>query len=123
MQVSSDEITYTTVGIPESKIFTMNKKVELQNKDLVTCTSNSIKSYDTLTQYVNQYFPSKHAELSYSNEFSSFSFWKVNNAIPETTETTNEPWRRPSVQLYKEQNIHIDDSKRFYIYIFNKIKK
>ncbi|CAF3544133.1 unnamed protein product [Rotaria sp. Silwood1] len=68
----NDQWAYTAVGIPETRIFTINPRGEVVRQKLsqVLCTS-----YKNLHEVVDQVFPPMDA-FSASEEYSSFTFWR-----------------------------------------------
>ncbi|XP_075701465.1 phosphatidate phosphatase LPIN3-like isoform X2 [Rhinoderma darwinii] len=79
----NDVLAYREVGVPESRIFTVNPKGEL-TQDL---NSSFKTSYAALRDLVNVMFPppSSHSVSALlSQEFSDFSFWR--NPLPNLIE-------------------------------------
>ena len=65
----NDVISYKTIGIPLSRIFTINPRGELKHEVSQTFQT----SYTKLCAYVDQIFPPINQNQT---EFSSFSYWK-----------------------------------------------
>ncbi|XP_028301629.1 phosphatidate phosphatase LPIN2 isoform X2 [Gouania willdenowi] len=73
----NDAFAYKQVGVPETKIFTVNPKGELIQEK----TKGNKSSYSHLSEVVEHFFPELNAGGSTSSvlhlsEFSSFSYWK-----------------------------------------------
>ncbi|CAF1434877.1 unnamed protein product [Rotaria sordida] len=68
----NDQWAYTAVGIPETRIFTINPRGEVVRQKLsqVLCTS-----YKNLHEVVDQVFPPMDS-FSASESYSSFTFWR-----------------------------------------------
>lgn len=70
---TSDVRSYRTVGIPESRIFTINPAGEVKHE--VSATFQS--SYSKLCDYVDLIFPPfKASNNPTKNEYDSFSYWR-----------------------------------------------
>jgi phosphatidate phosphatase LPIN len=67
----NDVISYKTVGIPLSRIFTINPSGELKHEVSQTFQS----SYSKLCDYVDQIFPPIKPSLN-QTEYSSYTYWK-----------------------------------------------
>ncbi|XP_069014162.1 phosphatidate phosphatase LPIN2 isoform X1 [Embiotoca jacksoni] len=79
---TNDAYAYKQVGVPETRIFTVNPKGELIQER----TKGNKSSYSHLSELVEHFFPMTFVEGSTScvldcPEFSSFSFWK--EPLPE----------------------------------------
>lgn len=71
----SDVITYKTVGIAESKIFTINPQ-----GNIVLELTNSLKgTHQTLNSFVDAMFPELNAGnvVDFDNRFTDLTFWKI----------------------------------------------
>ncbi|XP_069809076.1 phosphatidate phosphatase LPIN3-like isoform X2 [Dendropsophus ebraccatus] len=69
----NDVLAYREVGVPESRIFTVNPRGELTQE----LNSSFKSSYAALRDLVNVMFPPPSSlALSVSQEFSDFSFWR-----------------------------------------------
>ncbi|KAM9813510.1 phosphatidate phosphatase LPIN2 [Neosynchiropus ocellatus] len=78
---TNDALSYKQVGVPDTRIFTVNPKGELTQEK----TKGNKSSYSHLSELVQHFFP-EAAVLSTSTaldfpEFSSFSFWR--DPLPE----------------------------------------
>ncbi|XP_024125419.1 phosphatidate phosphatase LPIN2 isoform X1 [Oryzias melastigma] len=74
---TNDAYAYKKVGVPETRIFTVNPKGELTQE----MTKGNKSSYSHLSELVEHFFPALSACSSTSSvldcpEFSSFSYWK-----------------------------------------------
>ncbi|KAM4623229.1 phosphatidate phosphatase LPIN3-like [Discoglossus pictus] len=79
----NDVVAYKQVGVPESRIFTVNSKGELTKEQ----NSSFRSSYSALSELVNVMFPpfpSCSGEALLSPGFSHFSFWR--DPVPELNE-------------------------------------
>uniref|UniRef100_A0A8C8DZT9 phosphatidate phosphatase n=1 Tax=Oryzias sinensis TaxID=183150 RepID=A0A8C8DZT9_9TELE len=79
---TNDAYAYKKVGVPETRIFTVNPKGELTQE----MTKGNKSSYTHLSELVEHFFPTLSACSSTSSvldcpEFSSFSYWK--EPLPE----------------------------------------
>ncbi|XP_035006034.1 phosphatidate phosphatase LPIN2 isoform X1 [Hippoglossus stenolepis] len=79
---SNDAYAYKQVGVPDTRIFTVNPKGELIQEK----TKGNKSSYCHLSELVEHFFPVLSAEGSLSSafeypEYSSFSYWK--EPLPE----------------------------------------
>ncbi|XP_029990821.1 phosphatidate phosphatase LPIN2 isoform X2 [Sphaeramia orbicularis] len=79
---TNDAYAYKQVGVPDTRVFTVNPKGELFQEK----TKGNKSSYNNLSEVVEHFFPELCVEGSASSafdcpEFSSFSFWK--EPLPE----------------------------------------
>lgn len=73
---TSDVVAYKTVGIPVSRIFTINPQGELKHE--VSRTFQS--SYSNLCDFVDLIFPPlKPSAAIIRAEYDSFNFWRTNH--------------------------------------------
>ncbi|CAF3361471.1 unnamed protein product [Rotaria sp. Silwood1] len=73
----NDLLAYTTVGIPETRIFTINPRGEIVREKISQVLSTS---YKNLHEVVDQLFPPIDS-FSASEYFSSFTFWRERPTI------------------------------------------
>ncbi|XP_077522017.1 phosphatidate phosphatase LPIN isoform X1 [Amblyomma americanum] len=98
----NDTLAYRAVGIPVSRIFTINPKGELK----LELMQNFLSSYHCLSDVVDHVFPPLHnnpeqgfcgaQSFSACEEFSSFTYWRepiaaVEIEIEEPSKTTTKP--------------------------------
>jgi phosphatidate phosphatase LPIN len=69
---TSDVKSYKTVGIPESRIFTINPQGEVKHE-----VSGAFQSsYSKLCDYVDLIFPPFKSSLEIKSEYDSFNYWR-----------------------------------------------
>ncbi|GMM53277.1 phosphatidate phosphatase [Starmerella bacillaris] len=83
----TDAISYRSVGVPSTKIFTINKESEVRMELLELTGIKS--SYILITDLVDQLFPPVHTEINKlfdlnSQEFSDTKYWK--QPLPELSD-------------------------------------
>ncbi|KAI0253971.1 Lipin/Ned1/Smp2-domain-containing protein [Lactifluus subvellereus] len=73
----TDALSYRSVNIPSSRIFTIdsNGEVKMELLDLVGHKSESVKSYIHMTDLVDQMFPP--ITHKWENEFTDNNYWKA----------------------------------------------
>eukprot|EP01090_Pellita_catalonica_P023717 TRINITY_DN9923_c0_g2_i1.p1 TRINITY_DN9923_c0_g2~~TRINITY_DN9923_c0_g2_i1.p1 ORF type:complete len:306 (-),score=48.11 TRINITY_DN9923_c0_g2_i1:810-1727(-) len=67
----SDVISYTAVGVPQGKIFTINKYGEIR-----TTNKTYKKSYIKLNDLVHEMFPAVNNQPHTEEEYNAFQYWK-----------------------------------------------
>lgn len=84
---TSDVLSYTAVGIPDDRMFTINHRGELRQEKLPTYTT----TLSDLGEVVDNFFPfiapesSKiHTTVSFTQNFSDFSYWR--NDLPSLSD-------------------------------------
>ncbi|KAL3228810.1 hypothetical protein MRX96_023712 [Rhipicephalus microplus] len=104
----NDTLAYRAVGIPVSRIFTINPKGELK----LELMQNFLSSYHCLSDVVDHVFPPLHSTLemgrcgaqsfSACEEFSSFTYWRDPIAPVEIKieeEPSSKPGGKPPLQV------------------------
>mmetsp|Transcript_11396 Transcript_11396/g.28918 ORF Transcript_11396/g.28918 Transcript_11396/m.28918 type:complete len:766 (+) Transcript_11396:371-2668(+) len=80
----TDEVSYEAVGVPPSRIFTINPKGEVTMNNCSNCKQATWCTLSGINELVHQFFPQyKGQDLE---GFSGYSFWKVGNTIIEDDE-------------------------------------
>ncbi|XP_067359462.1 phosphatidate phosphatase LPIN2-like isoform X1 [Channa argus] len=77
---TNDAYAYKQIGVPDTRIFTVNPKGELMQEK----TKGNKSSYSHLSEMVEHFFPALHSSTSSAfdcPEYSSFSYWK--EPLPE----------------------------------------
>ena len=96
---TSDVRSYKTVGMPESRIFTINPQGEVKHE--VSRTFQS--SYSKLCDYVELIFPPFEATTNPTkNEYDSFSYWRSDPVSVANLAEIEEEIRRLTVSALKE---------------------
>ncbi|KAK2862370.1 hypothetical protein Q5P01_001903 [Channa striata] len=95
---SNDAYAYKQIGVPDTRIFTVNPKGELMQEK----TKGNKSSYSHLSEMVEHFFPALSVRSSTSSsfdcpEYSSFSYWK--EPLPEAKRDPADDRLRHSVLL------------------------
>jgi len=101
---ATDVKAYKTVGIPESRIFTINPQGEVKHE----VSSAFQSSYSKLCDYVDLIFPSFKAPLEIKAEYDSFNYWRD----PLPMSYTDEIEKELVEQTLREAKENAKDAKK-----------
>lgn len=98
----NDVWAYTTIGIPRSRIFTVNPKGQLRIETLQSFES----SYTRLSDIVDHFFlpldsGMRTKSLPYNNEFNTFTYWR--EQLPNIDDELNDFLKKVSTEKKNEK--------------------